>query len=98
MDVLAVDSTVDITCEHSELETKMGALRKDAAAVGNVEVGVWSVWTIVYNACMCLHVRSVCRCCLPLPYCVAVESDASDFKEGERSFEGPCVLCSRISC
>ena len=52
MDVLAVDSTVDITCEHSEFETEMSALRKDAAAVGSVEVGsAWSVWPIVYYIC-----------------------------------------------
>lgn len=73
MDVLAVDSAVDITCEHGEFNAKMLSLKTDAAAVGSVEVGVtvWCVWTVLAAyVCACLHVVytvSVCHyfivCC-----------------------------------
>ena len=48
MDVLALDSSVDITCEHSEFDAGMLSLQTDGAAVVNVEVGVtvWCVWTV----------------------------------------------------
>lgn len=52
MDVLAVNSAVDITCEHNAFEAEMRALRTNAVALGSVEVGVWSVcmWYAV-SAC-----------------------------------------------
>ena len=61
MDVLAVDSAVDITCEHNAFEAEVRALRTDAVAVGNVEVGVWSVcmWYAV-----CLHAAHTVTACL----------------------------------
>ena len=49
MDVLALDSAVDITCEHSKFDAVMLSLKTDAAAVGNVEVGV-TVWCV----CVCV--------------------------------------------
>lgn len=75
MDVLALDSAVDITCEHSKFDAVMLSLKTDAAAVGNVEVGV-TVWCV----CVCFRLRTyVCAClsacsvysfCLPLLHCM----------------------------
>ena len=45
MDVLAVDSAKDITCEHQDFEIEMRTLRMDVTAVGSVEVGAHGVCT-----------------------------------------------------